>query len=211
MIASLRGEVLTIGLDHAVIECAGVGYKVLATPPTLGTLRRGEEARVLTHMAVKEDAITLFGFTDTDDRDMFLQLQSVSGLGPKLALAALSVMGSRELADAIAGSEGKRLQKIPGVGKRMADRLVVELKDKVAAFTTPADASPGDAATSGTAAQGHTAAAGPVNDQVVEALVGLGFPEKQASAAVTAVMAEQPDADTSTLLRAALSQIGNRK
>ena len=140
MIASLRGEVLTIGLDHAVIECAGVGYKVLATPPTLGTLRRGEEARVLTHMAVKEDAITLFGFTDTDDRDMFLQLQSVSGLGPKLALAALSVMGSRELADAIAGSEGKRLQKIPGVGKRMADRLVVELKDKVAAFTTPADA-----------------------------------------------------------------------
>ena len=210
MIASLRGEGLTIGLDHAVFECAGVGYKVLATPPTLGTLRRGEEARVLTHMAVKEDAITLFGFTDSDDRDMFLQLQSVSGLGPKLALAALSVMGSRELADAIAGAEGKRLQKIPGVGKRMADRLVVELKDKVAAFTTPVDAAAGDGG-SAPAAPGQAAGAGPVNDQVVEALVGLGFPEKQAAAAVAAVMAEQPEADTSTLLRAALSQIGNRK
>ena len=206
MIASLRGTVLSVGLDHAVIECAGVGYKVLATPPTLSTLRRGEEVTVLTSMAVKEDAITLFAFSDADNRDMFLKLQSVSGLGPKLALAALSVMDAGELADSIAGGDGKRLQTIPGVGKRMADRLVVELKDKMSAFVTPVD----ESSPAGTGA-GQSATSGPVNDQVVEALIGLGFPEKAASSAVAAVLSENPEADTSTALRAALSRIGSKK
>lgn len=202
MIASLRGTVLDIQLDHVVLECAGVGYKVLATPSTLGTLQRGEEARVMTTLVVKEDSMTLYGFTSTDDRDMFHVLQTVSGLGPKLALAALSVMGAGDLAQAIAGEESARLQKIPGVGKRMAQRLVLELKDKVAGFT-PADSGVSPATT--------PAASGPVVDDVVEALVGLGFTDKAARPIVEAVASEQPDAATPMVLRAALSQLGAKK
>ncbi|MDK8503828.1 Holliday junction branch migration protein RuvA [Corynebacterium accolens] len=201
MIAALRGEVLHIGLDHGVIECGGVGYKFLATAKTLGTLRRGESAFVLTTLVVKEDALTLYGFTSDDDREMFQVLQSVSGLGPKLALAALSVMGAEELAAAIGGEDVKALQSIPGVGKRMAQRLTLELKDKVKRFAgTPApDAAP-EAASGG----------GPVVDSVTEALLGLGFTEKAARPVVEAAYAEAPAADTSTLLRAALAQLGKQ-
>lgn len=201
MIASLRGTVLDIQLDHVVLECAGVGYKVLATPNTLGSLQRGEEAFVMTTLVVKEDSMTLFGFTSPEDRDMFHVLQTVSGLGPKLALAALSVMGAGELAQAISGEDAARLQKIPGVGKRMAQRLVLELKDKVAAFSAELgdDSVPGPAAT------------GPVVDDVVEALIGLGFTDKAARPVVEAVAAEQPDAATPVVLRAALSQLGAKK
>lgn len=201
MIASLRGTVLDIQLDHVVIECAGVGYKVLATPTTLGPLQRGEESHVMTTLVVKEDSMTLYGFTSTDDRDMFHVLQTVSGLGPKLALAALSVMGAGDLAQAIAGEEAARLQKIPGVGKRMAQRLVLELKDKVSGFA-PAHSDVPPAT---------PAAAGPVVDDVVEALVGLGFTDKAARPIVEAVAAEQPDAATPVVLRAALSQLGAKK
>ena len=201
MIASLRGTVLDIQLDHVVLECAGVGYKVLATPNTLGSLQRGEEAFVMTTLVVKEDSMTLFGFTSPEDRDMFHVLQTVSGLGPKLALAALSVMGAGELAQAISGEDAARLQKIPGVGKRMAQRLVLELKDKVAAFSAELgdDSVPDPAAT------------GPVVDDVVEALIGLGFTDKAARPVVEAVAAEQPDAATPVVLRAALSQLGAKK
>lgn len=201
MIASLRGTVLDIQLDHVVLECAGVGYKVLATPTTLGTLQRGEEAHVMTTLVVKEDSMTLYGFTSTDDRDMFHVLQTVSGLGPKLALAALSVMGAGDLAQAIAGEESARLQKIPGVGKRMAQRLVLELKDKVSGFAPAlSDVSPAT-----------PTATGPIVDDVVEALVGLGFTDKAARPIVEAVAAEQPDAATPVVLRAALSQLGAKK
>ena len=201
MIASLRGPVLDIQLDHVVLECAGVGYKVLATPNTLGSLQRGEEAFVMTTLVVKEDSMTLFGFTSPEDRDMFHVLQTVSGLGPKLALAALSVMGAGELAQAISREDAARLQKIPGVGKRMAQRLVLELKDKVAAFSAELgdDSVPDPAAT------------GPVVDDVVEALIGLGFTDKAARPVVEAVAAEQPDAATPVVLRAALSQLGAKK
>ena len=201
MIAALRGEVLHIGLDHGVIECGGVGYKFLATAKTLGTLRRGETAFVLTTLVVKEDALTLYGFTSDDDREMFQVLQSVSGLGPKLALAALSVMGAEELAAAIGGEDVKALQSIPGVGKRMAQRLTLELKDKVKRFAgTPApDAAPE-----------AIGAGGPVVDSVTEALLGLGFTEKAARPVVETAYAEAPAADTSTLLRAALAQLGKQ-
>lgn len=201
MIASLRGTVLDIQLDHVVLECAGVGYKVLATPTTLGTLQRGEEAHVMTTLVVKEDSMTLYGFTSTDDRDMFHVLQTVSGLGPKLALAALSVMGAGDLAQAIVGEESARLQKIPGVGKRMAQRLVLELKDKVSGFAPALSDVPPATPT----------ATGPVVDDVVEALVGLGFSDKAARPVVEAVAAEQPDAATPVVLRAALSQLGAKK
>src|SRR6201993_1870545 len=91
MIASVRGEVLDIALDHVVIEAAGVGYKLMATPSTLATLRRGSEARLITAMIVREDSMTLYGFPDADARDLFLTLLSVSGVGPRLAMATLAV------------------------------------------------------------------------------------------------------------------------
>jgi len=205
MIAALRGEVIHIGLDHGVIDCAGVGYKFLATPKTLGTLRRGEPATVLTNLVVKEDSLTLYGFSADEDREMFQVLQSVSGLGPKLALAALSVMGAGELAAAIGAEDVKALQSIPGVGKRMAQRLALELKDKVAAFA------PNEPAAAGSVDTAITPAGGAVVESVTEALVGLGFSDKGARPVVESAYAESPDADTSSLLRAALAQLGKKK
>lgn len=210
MIDSLNGEVISIGLDHGVIECGGVGYRFLATPPTLGRLTRGERARILTSLVVKEDAMTLYGFTDDDAREMFHRLTSVTGLGPKLALASLSVFEPAELAGHITAGDSKTIQSIPGVGKKMADRLVLELKDKLAGVY---GSSPGAAAQAAPAqAQGASLA----TEQVVEALVGLGFPEKSARTAVDAVIAESPEADysasadSSALLRNALNRLGKK-
>lgn len=210
MIDSLNGEVVSIGLDHGVIECGGVGYRFLATPPTLGRLTRGEKARVLTTLVVKEDAMTLYGFTDDDAREMFHRLTTVTGLGPKLALAALSVFEPAELAGHITAGDSKTIQSIPGVGKKMADRLVLELKDKLAGVY---GGQPGAAApTAAPQNQGASLA----TEQVVEALVGLGFPEKSSRAAVDAVIAESPSADaaatveSSALLRDALNRLGKK-
>ncbi|ALG84715.1 Holliday junction branch migration protein RuvA [Gordonia phthalatica] len=198
MIASVSGEVIHIALDHAVVECAGVGYRVLATPPTLGTLRRGEHVRLLTAMMVREDSMTLYGFTDPDARDLFGLLQTVTGVGPRLAMATLAVLEPDSLRRALADSDAKALTAVPGIGKRVAERLVVELRDKVTAV-------PG-----GVPAAGVAAPAG-VGAQVAEALVGLGFTEGAAEKAVAAVLADNADADSSTLLRAALSSLGPRR
>ena len=203
MIDSLNGEVIAIGLDHAVIECAGVGYRFLATPPTLGRLTRGETRRVLTSMVVKDDGVTLYGFSDADGRTMFHKLQTVTGLGPKLALAALAVFEPGELATRIAAGDAKGIQTIPGVGKKMAERIVLELKDKVEGLAAePAGTAAGSAqpAATGTYA----------TEQVVEALVGLGFSEKVARPIVDTLAAETPGAPTSALLRAALTQLGKQ-
>lgn len=199
MIDSLNGEVISIGLDHAVIECAGVGYRFLASPPTLATLTRGENRRVLTSMVVKDDGVTLYGFSDDEAREMFHRLQSVTGLGPKLALASLSVFGAGELAGLISEQDTKRIQTIPGVGKKMAERIVLELKDKMAGFATAEEETPAPAAKSSLA-----------TEQVVEALIGLGFPERSARPTVDRVVEANPEAQTSALLRAALTELGKK-
>lgn len=204
MIASLRGTVITISLDSAVIECAGVGYLVKAAPNTLAQLARGEETFILTTMVVKEDSQTLYGFLDDSTREMFALLQTVSGLGPRLALAAQSVYTTEELAGAISSSDAKTLQKIPGVGKRMAERMVVDLKDKVAGYVSPGG-STHEVASPQVDLSGHIA------EQVIEALTGLGFTEKMAEPAVSQVLSENPDIQTSQALRAALSILGTRK
>lgn len=206
VIDSLNGEVISIGLDHGVIECGGVGYRFLATPPTLGRLTRGENARVLTTMVVKEDAMTLYGFSDDDAREMFHRLTTVTGLGPKLALAALSVFEPAELAGHITAGDSKTIQSIPGVGKKMADRLVLELKDKLAGvYGTQPGASAAKSAPS--QSQGASLA----TEQVVEALVGLGFPEKGARTAVDAVIDESAEPmESSALLRNALNRLGKK-
>src|SRR6195256_2842173 len=160
MIASVRGEVLDIALDHVVIEAAGVGYKVMATPSTLSTLRRGAEARLITAMIVREDSMTLYGFADADSRDLFTPLLGVSGVGPKIALATLAVYDPLALRQALADGDVTALTRVPGIGKRGAERLVLELRDKI-----------GPVGTSGvsTLLNGHG-----VRGPVVEALVGLG-------------------------------------
>lgn len=197
MIASVRGPVIDIALDHLVIECAGVGYRVLATPPTLASLRRGEEATLITAMVVREDAMTLYGFTEPDAKALFTLLQTVSGVGPRLAMAALAVLEPGQLRRALAESDAKALTTVPGIGKRVAERLIVELRDKAG----PVDV----AATPGLPAGAK------VGEQVAEALVGLGFTASAAEKTVAVILAEQPDADASTLLRHALSSLGKTK
>lgn len=204
MIDSLNGEVLSIGLDHAVIECAGVGYRFLATPLTLGRLTRGEQSRVMTTMVVKDDGVTLYGFGDPEAREMFHKLQTVSGLGPKLALAALSVFDAGELSAHIASGDAKSIQTVPGVGKKMAERIVLELKDKVDAFIPAADAP----AAAGSAPTRNGASL--VSEQVVEALLGLGFQERSARPVVDALVEAEPAESASALLRSALSQLGKK-
>lgn len=197
MIASVSGEIIDIALDHAVVECAGVGYRVLATPPTLSSLRRGEQVRLMTAMIVREDSMTLYGFTDPDARELFGVLQTVTGVGPRLAMATLAVLEPDRLRAALADSDVKALTTVPGIGKRVAERLVVELRDKVGAPSTGGAVSVG-------------AVAG-VGAQVTQALVGLGFTESAAEQAVAKVLAADPAADASGALRAALAGLGPRR
>lgn len=133
MIASVNGEVIDIALDHVVIEATGVGYRVNATPATLSTLRRGTQIRLITAMIVREDSMTLYGFTDTDARDLFTTLLGVSGVGPKIAMATLAVYDAPTLRQALADGDVAALTRVPGIGKRGAERLVLELREKVAA------------------------------------------------------------------------------
>ncbi|CAM4069704.1 Holliday junction branch migration protein RuvA [Nocardia ninae] len=200
MIASVRGEVLEIALDHTVIEAAGIGYRLNVTPATLSTLTRGEETRLYTAMIVREDSMTLYGFADTEARDLFGLLQTVSGVGPRLAMAVLAVLEPEALRKALAESNVAALTRVPGIGKRGAERMVVELRDKV--NLVPVQSGP-----PGT----PTPVITPVREQVVEALTGLGFPAKQAEQAIDAVLAEQPAADTSVGLRAALNLLGKNR
>jgi holliday junction DNA helicase RuvA len=196
MIASVRGEVLDIALGHAVIEAAGVGYTLMATPSTLATLRRGDEARLITAMIVREDSMTLYGFPDADARDLFLTLLGVSGVGPKIALATLAVHDVQALRRALADGDVAALTRVPGIGKRGAERMVLELRDKIGPVGPTPSAS----------ANGHG-----VRGPVVEALVGLGFAAKQAEEATDKVLAGDNDVTTARALRAALSLLGKTK
>lgn len=196
MISSVRGEVLDVALDHAVIEAAGVGYKVMCAPSTLATLKRGSEARLITAMIVREDSMTLYGFADGEARDLFWTLLGVSGVGPKIALATLAVYDAAALRRALADGDVAALTRVPGIGKRGAERLVLELRDKIGAI-------PGGAGVAN--AVGHA-----VRGPVVEALVGLGFAVKQAEDACDRVLADEPDASTSVALRSALSMLGKK-
>jgi Holliday junction DNA helicase RuvA len=196
MIASVRGSVLSIGLDHAVIEVGGLGYAVYATPATLAGLRRGEEARLATALVVREESLTLYGFADEETRDLFVLLQTASGVGPRLALATLAVLQPDQLCHALADGNLTTLTQVPGIGKKSAERLILELRDKVGAVagSAVAPSAPGD--------QGR------LRSEVAEALVGLGFSAKQAEQSVEAVLASGADGDTSSVLRKALATLG---
>ena len=203
MIASVRGIVLSVRLDSAVVEVGGVGLLVLATPATLGGLRPGQETALATSLVVREDALTLFGFADADERDVFETVQTVSGIGPRLALAMLAVHTPDGLRRAVAASDLTALMRVPGVGRKGAQRIALELADRLGP--------PTDAGAAGEQVPMPTA--GPWRDQVVEALVGLGWQVKTATDAVDAVAADGAAAaaergDVAAVLRAALRHLG---
>jgi Holliday junction DNA helicase RuvA len=133
MIASVRGEVLVRRPDHVVIESGGVGYRLAVSAETLKAVpARGKQATLHAHLVARDDSLSLYGFASEEERDLFLHLTSVSGIGPKVAIAILSGGTPRELLRAIAAGDAKRFQAAPGVGKRTAERLIVELREKVA-------------------------------------------------------------------------------
>ncbi len=133
MIASVRGEVLVRRPDHVVIEAGGIGYHLNVSAETLKAVpAHGKQATLHAQMVVRDDAMTLYGFANEEERDLFLALTSVSGVGPKVAMAILSGGAPRELQRAIALGDHKRFQAVPGIGKRTAERVIVELRDKIA-------------------------------------------------------------------------------
>ncbi|HHU11433.1 MAG TPA: Holliday junction branch migration protein RuvA [Intrasporangiaceae bacterium] len=195
MIASLAGVVEHVGLDRVVVEVGGVGLLVHTTPATAGACRTGGQTQLATSLVVREDALTLYGFATRDEKEMFETLQSVSGVGPRIALAMLSVMGPDDLRIALSSGDTKALTRVPGIGAKSAERLVLELRDKVAPAAGAAGAASAPVSGGGAGWQ----------DQVSEALTGLGYSARQAGDAVTAVAAAHPDErDISTLLRLAL-------
>ncbi|MCR1981229.1 Holliday junction branch migration protein RuvA [Cellulosimicrobium cellulans] len=206
MIASLSGVVASVQLDRAVLEVGGVGYLVHATPATLAALRVGEAARLATSLVVREDSFTLYGFADDDERAVFETVQTVSGVGPRLALAMLAVHTPDGLRRAVAGADIAALVRVPGIGNKGAQRIALELGDKLGPPTGS------DAPVAGSTA---SAAARPDDrrDQVVEALVGLGWNLKAADDAVSTVLAEAgvdvvEAPDVAGALRAALRVLG---
>ena len=183
MIAYIRGELVEKEPMRAVIEAAGVGYELLIPLSTYEKLpRTGDETKLLVCHCVREDDEILFGFATEDEKGMFLKLTSVSGVGPKIAIAILSGASVGELARTIAGGDAKRLAAIKGVGKKTAEKICVELRDKVGDFAFSARAG--------------EAAAQPVARDAVAALRALGFNEETSSKMVADVLAKYPDADS---------------
>jgi Holliday junction DNA helicase RuvA len=202
MIASVRGTVTSIGLDHAVLEVGGVGLAVRSTPGTLAGLHRGKEAALATTLVVREDSLTLYGFATAAAKELFELVQSVSGVGPKIALALLAVLEPDDLRRALAGGDTAALTRAPGIGRKSAERLVLELKDKVGLVPS---AGPGGAAPTA-----------PWSDRLVDALTGLGFTAKQAADAVAEVSSDTADpavasGDVGVLLRRALALLGRNR
>ncbi|MGD9960185.1 Holliday junction branch migration protein RuvA [Nocardioides sp.] len=194
MIAFVSGEVAEVALSSAVLEVGGVGLQLMCTPNTLATLRTGSRATLQTSMVVREDSLTLFGFLDEDEKSCFELLQTASGVGPKLAQAMLAVLAPDDLRRAVMGEDVKTLTRVPGVGQKGAQRIILELKDRLGA---PVGAS--GAARIGFAAQATW------RDQVHEGLVGLGWSTKEADKAVDAVAPEAGETpEVGVLLRAAL-------
>jgi Holliday junction DNA helicase RuvA len=197
MIAYVRGTLAEKGPDRVVIEAGGVGYELLIPVSTFDRLpREGGEAKLLAWHCVREDDEMLFGFATKEEREMFLKLTQVSGVGPKIALAILSGSSIGELSLAIASGNAKRISSIKGVGKKTAEKICVELKDKVSALAALAANSRG----------GGGDSKAPVIRDAILALTSLGFSEEIANKMVSKVLASDPAVkDAETLIRLALS------
>ena len=195
MISILRGAVASVGLDHVDVMVGGIGFRVHVTPAFAQAAPRDEEITVYTSMIVREDSMTLYGFESADERDVFTRLMSVSGIGPKIALAALAVLHPDELRRAVRDQDLVALQRIPGVGKKSAQRMALEIGDKLGTPASLPEAAPAPAPSQDAVAT-----------EVSAALVGLGWSEAQAAKAIEKLAGSGLGA--SDMLRAALVALG---
>lgn len=194
MIAFVRGNVAAMTLSSAVVEVGGVGLELMCTPGTLAQLRTGRQALLPTSMVVREDSLTLYGFADEDEKTIFELVQTASGVGPKVAQSIIAVLSPDGVRTAIATEDVKTLTKVPGIGQKGAQRIILELKDRIGAPT-------------GSAGSGTTSGAAPWRDQVHQGLIGLGYNTRDAEKAVDSVADQAGSAltpDVGALLRAAL-------
>jgi holliday junction DNA helicase RuvA len=200
MIAHLDGVVSAVAPEGAVIDVGGVGLLVQCSPATLAGLRQGERAKVCTSLIVREDALTLYGFGSEDERNTFELLQTASGIGPRLALAMLATFSPDGLRQAVAASDVTALTRVPGIGRKGAQRIVLELAGRLG--------SPGDGAAVVSARTGEVT----WRDQVRTGLVNLGWQSRDADAAIAAIEPDEADGevDVAGALRAALRVLGRR-
>ncbi|MGX6601139.1 Holliday junction branch migration protein RuvA [Micromonosporaceae bacterium Da 78-11] len=200
MIASVRGVVAAIAPNSAVIEVGGVGLQIQCAPGTLAGLKAGVEARLSTSMVVREDSLTLYGFADDDEKHLFELLQTASGVGPRLALAVLAVHQPDAVRRAIAGGDLTALTRVPGIGKKGAERLVLELRDRIGPVSL-VDGGPVGVLSGGW------------QEQVRQGVLALGWSAQQADQAVTAVtetiVGETPPVPV--LLRQAIRLLGRTR
>lgn len=194
MIASVSGVVSVVQPSGVVIEVGGVGIAIACPPQTAASARRGDALALHTSLIVREDSLTLYGFADSEQRDVFEIVQTVSGIGPRTALAVLATMTPDDLRKAITVEDIASLTRVPGIGTKGAQRMVIELKDRLRAATAPDGAVTGD---------------GP--ETVRAALVSLGWSARDADRALAAVSPEiDAHADVAVLLRAALQHLDRR-
>src|SRR5689334_3648401 len=202
MIGKLKGTVEAIGEAHVIIDVGGVGYEVQASARTLRALNLGQEVSLAIETHVREDAIRLFGFTSEVERAWFRTLQTIQGVGSKVALGVLGTLGPQDLATAIALQNWAAVEQSPGVGKKLAQRIVAELKDKAPALTVAGLATPMSNKGAGPAPGGEAAA------EAISALTNLGYQPAQASQAVAVAITELGDVvDTAKLIRRGLKEL----
>ena len=207
MIASVNGRVAAVSPNGAVVEVGGIGLSVQCTPGTIARLQVGEHARLATSLIVREDSLTLYGFADDDERQLFELLQTANGVGPRLAQAVLAIHPPREIRRAVSMADVKALMQVPGIGKKGAERLILELRDRLGSTSdTSLDSPLGPSLVTPVA---------PWRDQLTSALVGLGWSVKEADGAVlqlAPVADEQVVAtgsvEVAVLLRQALQLLG---
>ena len=198
MIAHLRGRLFSKSPNQAIVECAGVGYDITISVATFSALpAEGVEATLHIHTHVREDQLALFGFSELQEKRLFEKLLTISGIGPKLAITVLSGISSDRLINAIRTGDHATLTRIPGIGKKTAERVVLELKDKLDDLATTIPTSTG------------TSHHGPAGDDALSALVNLGYPRPVAQKAIETAIAKDPEAanDFETLFRAAMAAI----
>ena len=192
MISRVLGTVAQVGVDDVVVVYGGLGFKVFIVPPLASELHKGDEVELYTHLIVREDALTLYGFKTEEERKVFEILMSVTGIGPRIGLAALSVFSPNDLRRAVADQDTATLSRIPGVGKKVASRILVELGDKLGLPAQLPEAS--------------APSAGVVEAEVKAALIGLGWNETKAESVLSELGGNGLNA--SDLLRAALMKLG---
>lgn len=212
MIAKLRGIIDTIGNDYCIIDVNGVGYLVSASSKTLGKLTQGQETSLLTEMLVREDSLSLFGFADAWEKEWFLTLTKVQGVGAKVCLSILSVLSPTQLSQAIGAQDKTSFCRASGVGPKLAARIVTELKDKIVTIPIGVSANLDEAME-----DVPTVAVLPKDtdysksEDVISALVNLGYQRLEAYRAVSKVVNENPEAAVPTLIRLALKEFAQKE